>query len=143
MNSKIADSQSSSLGLTNVMSEEEEPEGEKCGLTPPKASKLTREEAGRTTWRFMHMMANNVKEPEFDRLVQTVHSVSILFPCPTCARDFRNILKRYPWDKNQYKHPKYWVCALHNVVNKKLDKSIQFNCDDDSLDAEYGMPSCY
>jgi hypothetical protein len=129
--------------LVDHNSETEQEESESCGLTPPKGGKLTREDAGRTTWRFMHLITSNLKkESDYDRAVQTVNTVSLLFPCPVCAKDFRIILKKYPWDQTKYKHPKYWVCELHNVVNEKLDKD-KFICDDDHLDVEYAMPSCY
>jgi deoxycytidylate deaminase len=124
-----------------------------CSLHSVKNAKLKREDVGRATWRFMHIITDNTKNAEEEqKSLQLIKLVSELFPCKNCAKDFQDILSKNPYEtmkekylrnnKNKEYGAKRYMCDLHNLVNTKLKKPL-FNCDDENLDAEYAMTECY
>lgn len=124
-----------------------------CGLHPVKNARLTREDVGRVTWKFMHIITDNAKNAEEEqKSLQLIKLVSELFPCKNCAKDFQDILSKSPYEtmkkkylrnnKNKEYGVKRYMCDLHNLVNTKLKKPL-FNCEEENLDAEYAMIECY
>lgn len=69
------------------------------------------------------------KPTESDRktLDSFFHLFGRLYPCGDCARHFREMLKKYPPQTSSRNAAAGWLCATHNMVNKRLDKP-QFDC---------------
>lgn len=54
-------------------------------------------------------------------------TLSRLYPCEFCAKDFRKELKETPVQVANQDQLSQWLCRLHNRVNKKLGKP-EFDC---------------
>jgi len=91
-----------------------------------------RERLGRSTWILLHTMgARYPLEPslEHQQTTQTfMTNLSRLFPCPQCAREFRELLKEDPPKVATREVFSQWLCQLHNKVNARLKKPL-FNCE--------------
>lgn len=69
------------------------------------------------------------KPSESDRktLESFFHLLARLYPCGDCARHFSEMLKKYPPQTSSRSAAAGWLCASHNMVNKRLGKP-QFDC---------------
>lgn len=91
------------------------------------------DELGRNTWSMLHTMAATYPETASSSTQATMRSFistfSQLYPCGTCAEDFRG------WMKQPGNEPRVrgqddlgtWMCEAHNAVNVKLGKK-EFDC---------------
>ena len=50
-----------------------------------------------------------------------------LFPCKTCSKHFKQMLKENPVKNNNREELVLYLCGLHNIVNERLGKPI-FDC---------------
>jgi FAD-linked sulfhydryl oxidase len=50
-----------------------------------------------------------------------------LYPCGDCAEHFRKLLAKYPPQTSSRNAAAGWACAMHNEVNKRLQKEL-FDC---------------
>lgn len=55
------------------------------------------------------------------------HLFGRLYPCGDCARHFREMIQKYPPQTSSRNAAAGWLCATHNMVNKRLNKE-QFDC---------------
>ncbi|KAI0234950.1 FAD-linked sulfhydryl oxidase ALR [Lamellibrachia satsuma] len=88
-------------------------------------------ELGRGTWSMLHTIAAYYPEvPTRKRqrdLRQFIYLFSDLYPCDTCAEDFRKQLKKSVPDVQSGHSFSQWLCRMHNQVNVKLGKPT-FDC---------------
>lgn len=95
---------------------------------PPDVNRL-----GRHTWTLLHSIGShypteNPSQKDQDSVINLLRSISIIYPCQTCALDFKNYLSHHPPQiQNRHKLER-WLCDAHNHVNSRLGKEI-FDCD--------------
>lgn len=104
---------------------------------------VTKEELGRATWTFLHTLAAQFPDQptrQQQRDVKELMSIMTrLYPCKTCAEHFKDVLKAYPVKAGSGVELAQWMCQVHNVVNRSLDKP-QFPCQ--RVDARWGELHC-
>ena len=59
--------------------------------------------------------------------VGVVHALAALYPCEECAAHFREVLAADPPETASREAFSGWLCRVHNVVNRSLDKPA-FDC---------------
>ncbi|CAG8505826.1 5929_t:CDS:2 [Ambispora leptoticha] len=88
-------------------------------------------ELGRGTWKLLHtMMARFPENPstsEKEALRNFIYLFSRLYPCGECATEFQTLLEKYPPQVSSRETASQWACAIHNIVNVRLEKEI-FDC---------------
>lgn len=61
---------------------------------------LDRSEVGHSTWNFLHSLAANYPDHPSDEQKgharSLFHAIAILYPCPTCAKDFQENITQSP-----------------------------------------------
>ncbi|GMM50714.1 flavin-linked sulfhydryl oxidase [Starmerella bacillaris] len=91
----------------------------------------TGKELGNGTWTMLHSTAANFPLKPTDENKQDMRnlltSISHLFPCRPCGKDFEAYLKRNSPNVEGREELSLWLCDAHNAVNKKLGKQ-QFDC---------------
>ena len=100
---------------------------------PAPAGGLTsKEEVGRATWTFLHTLAAQYPDHptrQQRRDARTLIDVlTRMYPCGECARHFRAVVAAHPPQVASRAEFSGWMCQVHNVVNRSLDKPT-FNCD--------------
>ena len=107
---------------------------------------LTREIIGPHVWNVFHAFIENYSNHQDDsKLLQWIQLTTELFPCQQCSKDFRGILKKFPYRgfESYYKSKSRWMCKLHNLVNQKTNKDKLFDCDDEKeLRMRYKLQKC-
>lgn len=79
-------------------------------------------------WYIIHTLALYATTNELKHnYIITINSIAKNFPCETCKPDFEKFIKTH--SLISYKHDKEtgyfkWSWELHNMVNKKLNKSL-------------------
>ena len=76
------------------------------------------------------MAASYPKKPTLSKkiyIVKFLHSLADLYPCEVCGGHFKKLLAKYPIKNNSRKELVYYLCGLHNIVNKRLGKP-HFDC---------------
>lgn len=95
-------------------------------------SPVSREEVGRATWLFLHTLA--AQYPEHPTRQQRRDAQALMdlltrmYPCGECARHFKEVVAASPPRVGSKHEFSQWMCGIHNVVNRSLDKPT-FNCD--------------
>eukprot|EP00898_Chlorokybus_atmophyticus_P001282 jgi/Chlat1/2154/Chrsp17S02731 len=103
----------------------------------------TKEELGRSTWTLLHTLAAQfperpTKQQQRDAK-ELITVLSRIYPCGDCARHFQQILKNDPPVVSSGFELAQWLCRVHNVVNRSLNKP-QFNCQ--RVDARWRALDC-
>ncbi|KAK9442514.1 ERV2 protein-like protein [Metarhizium brunneum] len=100
-------------------------------IAPKLENATLKAELGRATWKFLHTMVARFPDKPTDSDRKTLESFFLLFgrlyPCGDCARHFRGMLDKYPPQTSSRNAAAGWLCALHNMVNKRLEKPT-FDC---------------
>ncbi|KAG8414778.1 hypothetical protein J3459_009689 [Metarhizium acridum] len=100
-------------------------------IAPKLENATLKAELGRATWKFLHTMVARFPDKPTDSDRKTLesffHLFGRLYPCGDCARHFRGMLKKYPPQTSSRNAAAGWLCALHNMVNKRLEKPA-FDC---------------
>jgi len=95
-----------------------------------KACPVGREDLGRFTWALLHTTAawfpEKPDDAEKTAARQLVDSLARLYPCTHCAEDFRETTRASPVTVDSRTAFAQWLCAQHNLVNKKLGKVCAF-----------------
>uniref|UniRef100_A0A6M2DY53 Sulfhydryl oxidase n=1 Tax=Xenopsylla cheopis TaxID=163159 RepID=A0A6M2DY53_XENCH len=96
-----------------------------------KSCPLDRVHLGRKTWGLLHTMAayypDNPTENQQTYMKTFLNTLSLLYPCDDCAKDFQEELKKNPPVVSNQHDLAQWMCHLHNTVNFKLNKP-KFDC---------------
>jgi len=107
-------------------------------IMPKLGNETAKADLGRATWKLMHTMTLRYPEKptpdERNALSSFFHLTSRLYPCGECAEEFQMLLKKYPPQTSSRHAAALWLCAIHNKVNKRLNKP-DFDCT--TLDGEY------
>ena len=103
-------------------------------LTPEGATKpltLTKQEIGRNTWSLLHSMAasypNEPTEEDKKYITNFLYSLANLFPCKICGSHLLKMLKKEGVHADSREELVNYICKIHNIVNKVLEKPI-FDC---------------
>ncbi|KAH1148609.1 hypothetical protein GLYMA_15G237900v4 [Glycine max] len=91
------------------------------------AAPVTKEELGRATWTFLHILAAQVQ------------MLPRIYPCGECRDHFKEVLRANPVQTGSHAEFSQWLCHVHNVVNRSLGKPI-FPCE--RVDARWGKLDC-
>ncbi|RCI09394.1 hypothetical protein L249_3668 [Ophiocordyceps polyrhachis-furcata BCC 54312] len=100
-------------------------------IAPKLENATLKAELGRATWKFLHTMVAKYPEKPTPEERKTLQLFFVyfgqLYPCGDCARHFRGLLKQIPPQTGSRNSAAGWLCEVHNMVNKRLKKSI-FDC---------------
>ena len=103
-------------------------------LTPEGASKpltLTKQEIGRNTWSLLHSIAasypNEPTEEDKKHITNFLYGLANPFPCKICGTHLLKMLKKEGVHANSREELVNYICKIHNIVNKVLEKP-QFDC---------------
>uniref|UniRef100_A0AAG5DCU6 Sulfhydryl oxidase n=1 Tax=Anopheles atroparvus TaxID=41427 RepID=A0AAG5DCU6_ANOAO len=103
---------------------------ERNGGSPPNCP-IDKEQLGRYTWGLLHTVAayypTNPTEADEKNVRTFFNSLSKLYPCEYCAKDFQQELKAMPPETKSQHALSQWLCRIHNQVNVKLGKP-EFDC---------------
>ncbi|XP_057833321.1 FAD-linked sulfhydryl oxidase ERV1 isoform X2 [Cryptomeria japonica] len=113
-------------------------------LTQGKPGKLiSKEELGRATWTLLHTIGAQFPDKPTKQQKRDVKELmailSRIYPCKECADHFKDVLKANPVEANSGAELAQWMCRVHNVVNRSLDKP-SFPCQ--RVDARWGALEC-
>lgn len=104
---------------------------------------VSKEEVGRATWIFLHTLAaqypDNPTRQQKKDVKELVHILSRMYPCKECADHFKEIVRANPVQTGSHAEFSQWLCHVHNVVNRSLDKPV-FPCE--RVDARWGKLEC-
>ncbi|KAG5674963.1 hypothetical protein PVAND_004907 [Polypedilum vanderplanki] len=106
-----------------IKEERDAPQREDCPLD--------KNSLGNSTWSLLHTIAANFPEQPTQQqqsdIKTFISSLSRLYPCEYCAKDFRNELKESPPETKDQEQLSQWLCRMHNKVNVKIGKPV-FDC---------------
>jgi FAD-linked sulfhydryl oxidase len=92
---------------------------------------LDKDSLGKSTWNLLHTIAASFPEEPTQRQQTDVKTffgtLSRLYPCEYCARDFQKEIKENPIQASSGEELSQWLCKIHNIVNLKLGKPM-FDC---------------
>ncbi|KAK7405714.1 hypothetical protein VNO78_07322 [Psophocarpus tetragonolobus] len=104
---------------------------------------VPKEELGRATWTFLHTLAaqypDNPTRQQKKDVKELVQIISRMYPCRECADHFKEILRSNPVQTGSHAEFSQWLCHVHNVVNRSLNKPV-FPCE--RVDARWGKLEC-
>ena len=107
------------------------------------AGGITKEEIGRASWLFLHTLAAqypNAPTRQQRRDAKTLIDVlTRMYPCGECAQHFKQVVAAHPPKVGSQQEFSQWMCQVHNVVNRSLEKPA-FNCD--LVDARWAGLGC-
>ena len=94
-------------------------------------ARTAKEELGTSTWVFLHTLAAQYPDKPSTRQKRDVKNLidimTRLYPCGECAEHFQEIVKVHPPQVESRESLSRWMCDVHNVVNRSLNKPV-FNC---------------
>lgn len=104
---------------------------------------VTREELGRATWTFLHTLAAQFPERPTRQQQRDVRELvgllTRIYPCRECADHFKEVVRVNPPHVGSGVELAQWMCRVHNVVNRSLNKE-QFPCQ--RVDVRWGALHC-
>lgn len=104
---------------------------------------VSKEELGRATWTLLHTLAAQFPDKPTKQQKRDVKELmailSRLYPCKECGEHFKEILKANPVQVDSGTELAQWMCQVHNIVNRSLDKP-KFPCQ--RVDARWGALEC-
>jgi hypothetical protein len=88
-------------------------------------------ELGRATWNFLHTIAKYMPEnmsssSEF-KFKLLLEVLSEIYPCYECQTHFKELLNKFKFRSRSRRDVVFYVCKLHNEVNKLLQKKV-YDC---------------
>lgn len=104
-------------------------------ITPEGASKpltLTKAEIGRHSWALLHSMANTYPETPNEKeksiIEKFMYGLAYNYPCRVCGKHLLKMLNKRGVKANSRKEFINYLCDIHNIVNKVLNKT-KFDCE--------------
>lgn len=85
----------------------------------PQCNCVDRESLGRSTWKLLHDIVDNVEYDKNSVFVSLMDNLSEIYPCTECREHIHTYLKENPAEMSHQ-----WLCTFHNAVNRRLDKQI-------------------
>ncbi|KAK9810045.1 hypothetical protein WJX72_003903 [[Myrmecia] bisecta] len=111
--------------------------------TSPLGSQANKDELGRATWTLLHVLAAQFpEEPTRSQQKDVKTLIGLLtriYPCADCAKHFKEVVRHDPPTVSSGTELQQWMCRVHNVVNRSLDKPT-FNCN--FVGARWGALDC-
>lgn len=124
-------SRSTSGSVTSTTNAASETTLSSRGDGPPPDCPPDVEQLGRATWTFLHTTAAYYPEKptptQRANMLMLLGSLSILYPCGWCAKDFGESMEKTKPDVSGRTGLSRWLCERHNEVNDKLGKK-KFDC---------------
>lgn len=104
---------------------------------------VDRQQLGRATWTFLHTLAaqypeNPTRQQQKD-VKELMHIMTRIYPCSVCAEHFKEVIRDNPPVCSSNHELSQWMCRVHNVVNRSLDKPL-FPCE--RVDSRWGQLEC-
>ena len=101
---------------------------------PPVVSDREKMRWGSAIWKFLHVMADKIKENEFaekkNEILTMIYSICSVLPCPICSEHAKRYLQGINMNRILTKEDlKMMLYNFHNDVNKRKGYAI-FNKDD-------------
>jgi cytidine deaminase len=94
-----------------------------CALSvfEPQCNCVDRESLGRSTWKLLHDIVDNVKysEKSNNAFCSLMDNLSEIYPCEVCRDHINEYLENTPVEMTHE-----WLCTFHNAVNERLNKNI-------------------
>ena len=122
------------LTPTNIntkIKDSEKPENILTAEGSSKPLKLTKPEIGRHSWAILHSIANglpdNPSEEEKKLMKKFMYGLAKSYPCKVCGGHLLKMLDKKGVKINSKKEFGEYLCNIHNIVNKVLNKS-EFDC---------------
>ncbi|XP_062089579.1 FAD-linked sulfhydryl oxidase ERV1 [Humulus lupulus] len=107
------------------------------------AGPVSKEELGRATWTFLHTLAarypDNPTRQQKKDVKELMAILTRMYPCKDCADHFKKVLSGNPVQAGSHTEFSLWLCQVHNVVNRSIDKPI-FPCE--RVEARWGKSEC-
>ncbi|KAL2347446.1 hypothetical protein Fmac_001446 [Flemingia macrophylla] len=104
---------------------------------------VSKEELGRATWTFLHTLAaqypDNPTRQQKKDVKELVQILTRMYPCSECADHFKEVVRANPVQTGSHAEFSGWLCHVHNIVNRSLDKPV-FPCE--RVDARWGKLEC-
>jgi FAD-linked sulfhydryl oxidase len=102
---------------------------------PPRTAEL-----GRSSWKLLHSMAawypDKPTTEQKTKITNFFQGLAEFYPCPWCADDFQDNIKKTPIQADSREDLCMWLCDQHNRVNQKLGKPL-FQCNMNNLDERW------
>ena len=96
-----------------------------------KPLKLTKPEIGRHTWAILHSIANalpdNPNNEKKELMKKFMYGLARSYPCKICGGHLLKMLNKKGVKINSRKEFGEYLCNIHNIVNKVLNKT-DFDC---------------
>lgn len=83
----------------------------------PHCNCIDRESLGRSTWKLLHDIVDNVAYDKNSVFVSLMDNLSEIYPCEECRDHIGEYLLESPAEMTHE-----WLCTFHNVVNTRLGK---------------------
>jgi Erv1 / Alr family len=94
-------------------------------------SKSEVSEVGNATWKMLHSISEyypeRPTEEERKAMRQLMHSLSVLYPCPSCRVFLKAVSVSDSIDATSRSSLRESLCRMHNFVNASLGKEL-FPC---------------
>ena len=114
-----------------IIKDSEKPENILTAKDSSKPLKLTKPEIGRHTWAILHSMANalpdNPNNEEKELMKKFMYGLARSYPCKICGGHLLKMLNKKGVKINSRKEFGEYLCNIHNIVNKVLNKT-DFDC---------------
>ena len=91
-------------------------------------NKSYKDDLGRKTWAFLHTLAEGYpdrpSENEKSGMNSLFYSIAKMYPCSICRNHYKQMIINHPPKVSNGKELRLYLCNLHNIVNKRLNKPI-------------------
>ena len=132
------------LSPSIIQKDSEHPENILKAEGSSKPLKLTKPEIGRHSWALLHSMANtypdNPTEEEKKIMTKFMYGLAKSYPCKVCGGHLLKMLDKKGLKIDSKKEFGEYLCNIHNIVNKVLNKT-QFDCNK-TFDVWNGYYNC-
>lgn len=131
----IKDALPKSMAEIEAMKKKMAKQREKNVECPPRTAEL-----GRSSWKLLHSMAawypDKPTTEQKTKITNFFQGLAEFYPCPWCADDFQDNIKKTPVKADSREDLCMWLCDQHNRVNQKLGKPL-FQCNMKNLDERW------
>ena len=117
--------------IDTIIKDSEKPENILTAKDSSKPLKLTKPEIGRHTWAILHSIANALPDKpnneEKELMKKFMYGLARSYPCKICGGHLLKMLNKKGVKINSRKEFGEYLCNIHNIVNKVLNKT-DFDC---------------
>ncbi|CAG9318425.1 unnamed protein product [Blepharisma stoltei] len=108
----------------------------------------SKDSLGHKTWVLLHSIAAHFPLTPTEKTKQSYkdffETFPYIYPSYSCAKDFQELMSSTPPETESRESLQLWLCKVHNIINKKLNKQ-EFSCKIKDLELRWrkGPPECY